>query len=137
MVKYPPSFRQWWGMYRIFLLRQSKIAAHHEFSADNDVWACRAAALAFDACTDYCDDFELWYGMQLLTSGAGWKTREAAVTQAEAPTRPQPAISERVIEGIAASILDGAMQTSDALRDNPRLNSRLNELHRPSVWPRD
>jgi hypothetical protein len=26
------------GMYRIFLLRQGKIAAHHEFSAENDAW---------------------------------------------------------------------------------------------------
>jgi len=122
-------------MYRIFLLRQGKIAAHHEFSAENDAWACRAAALAFDSCTDYCDDFELWYGVQLLTSRAGWKTREVAATQAEAPAGAQPATLEAAIEGVAARILEGAMQTTDALRDDPKLNSRLTALRRPRVLP--
>ena len=97
--------------------------------------ACRAAALAFDSCTDYCDDFELWYGVQLLTSRAGWKTREVAATQAEAPAGAQPATLEAAIEGVAARILKGAMQTTDSLRDDPKLNSRLTALRRPWVRP--
>jgi hypothetical protein len=138
MVKYPPSFRQMvGGMYHIFLLRQGKIAGHHKFSAENDAWACRAAALAFDACCDYCDDFELWYGVRLLASHAGWKTREVAATQARAPAGAQSATLDRAIEGIAARILEGAMQTSDVLRDSLRFNSRLSALRRPSAEPRD
>jgi hypothetical protein len=92
--------------------------------------ACRAAALAFDARTDYCDDFELWYGVRLLTSRAGWKTREVAATQAEAPAGARPATSEAAIEGVAAR-----MQTTDSLRDDPKLNSRLTALRRPWVRP--
>jgi hypothetical protein len=117
-------------MYRVFLLRQGKIAAHHEFNAETDAWACRAAALAFDACTDYCDDFELWYGVRLVTSRAGLKTREIAETEATAHTAAQSATLDVAIAGIAAQILEAAMATNDGLRDSPRLNSWLNTLRR-------
>jgi hypothetical protein len=122
-------------MYRVFLLRQGKIAAHHEFSAENDALACRAAALAFDACTDYCNDFELWYGMQLVTSRAGLKTREIATPQANAPTAAHSATLRTGIEGIAVQILEAAMATSEALRSSARLTTQLNALRRPRVRP--
>jgi len=42
---------------------------------------------------------------------------------------------EAAIEGVAARILKGAMQTTDSLRDDPKLNSRLTALRRPWVRP--
>jgi hypothetical protein len=135
MVKYPSSFRQWWGMYRIFLLRHGKIAAHYEFRAENDARACRAAALAFDACADYCDDFELWYGALLVTSRAGLKTLPASGTAEDAFEGAPAAAVEAGIRGMAAAILAGAMQTSDALRNNPQVNAQLDALRRQLAGP--
>lgn len=117
--------------YRIFLLRQGKITAHHEFSADNDARACRAAALAFDACTDYCDDFELWFGVQLVTSRAGLKTHMLDAKADAASAERQAMAADGAVERNAAAILEAAMKTSGALRDSPRLNAQLNAL-RPS-----
>ena len=124
------------NFYRIFLLRQGKITAHHEFSAENDDWARRAGAIAFDACSDYCDDFELWYGVQLVTSRAGLKTRPiaAATNGASAGADPTP-MEERAIEGIAARILEAAPRENSALHDNPRLNARLGALRRSPAGP--
>ncbi len=116
------------NLYRIFLLRQGKITAHSEFSAENDDWACRAAALAFAACTDRCDDFELWYGAQLVTSSAGLQTRAIIAQAGEAFAGAQDTTLQRAIERIAVRILEGAMKTSCELRDSPRINTRLSEL---------
>jgi hypothetical protein len=117
------------NFYRIFLLRQGKIAAHHEFSVENDDWACRAAALAFDACADHCDDFELWCGVQLVTSRAGLSTRASGAKPAATATAA--VMEEETIAALAVRILEAAMETSDALRDNPTLNSRLRALRPP------
>jgi hypothetical protein len=117
------------NFYRIFLLRQGKIAAHHEFGVENEGWACRAAALAFDACADYCDDFELWYGVHLVTSRAGLTTR-ASVAKAD-PAATGESMEEGAIAALAVRVLEAAMQASDALRDNSILNTRLGVLRRP------
>lgn len=119
------------NIYRIFLMRQGKIAAHHEFSAESDDWARRAADLAFDACTDYCDDFELWYGTHLVTSRAGFKSRPIVAKPGDAAAEDD----SRAIAAIAARILEAATATSPALRDSPRLNARLNDLRRPPAGP--
>ncbi len=119
------------NFYRIFLLRQEKITAHHEFSAENDGWARRAAALAFDACADHCDDFELWYGAHLVASRAGLKTRVAIAMPGEASAEAEAAAGEGVIAAVVIGILEAVMKTSAALRDGPGLNARLNELRRP------
>ena|ERR1700744_4435784 len=130
MVKSPPVIRTMDGMnlYRIFLLRRGTITAHHEFSAENDDWACRAAALAFDACADDCDDFELWYGVHLVTSGAGLKTRASNENADEASAEAVSATVEGAIETIAARIIEAAMATNSALRESPRLTARLTLL---------
>lgn len=123
------------NFYRIFLLRQEKITAHHEFSAENDEWARRAAALAFDACADHCDDFELWYGAHLIASRAGLKTAGlktgASVAKPDQASAEAEAASwEGAIAAVAVAIIEAAMKTSAELRDGPRLNARLNELRR-------
>jgi hypothetical protein len=118
-------------MYRIFLLRQSKITAHHEFRAENDDGACQAAAIAFDACTDHCDDFELWKGAQLVASSTGLTTRAIIAKADEAFAGAMTATSDGAIERIAVRIIEAAMAANGALRDSPRLNVRLNAL-RPS-----
>jgi hypothetical protein len=122
--------------YRIFLLRQDKITAHHEFGAENDTWAGRAAALAFDACSECCDDFELWYGVHLVTTCTGLKTRATIAEADEARAGAMVATLDGAIERIAARILEGAMATSGALRESPRLNARLSALRRPPAGPR-
>ncbi len=114
--------------YRIFLLRQGKITAHHEFGADNDARACRAAALAFDACTDHCDDFELWFGVQLIASRAGLRTHTLDATADAAFAERQAMAADAGIERIAVAILEAAMKTCALLRDSQRLNARLNVL---------
>jgi hypothetical protein len=121
-------------MYRLFLLRRGKIAAHHEFRAENDIWACRAVALAFDACTDYCDDFELWYGVSLVTSRAGLKT-PANHTETDVFREARDTLLDAAVQDIAATILEGVMRTSDALRDSPTVKERLNGLRGRSVAP--
>ncbi len=118
------------NFYRIFLLRQEKITAHHEFSAENDEWARRAAALAFDACADHCDDFELWYGAHLIASRAGLKSRASVAKPDQASAEAEAASWEGAIAAVAVAIIEAAMKTSAELRDGPRLNARLNELRR-------
>lgn len=118
------------NFYRIFLLRQEKITAHHEFSAEDDEWARRAAILAFDACADHCDDFELWYGAHLIASRAGLRTRAAIAKPGEASAEAEAAAGQGVIAAVATGIVEAAMKTSAALRDNPKLNAWLSELRR-------
>ncbi len=118
-------------MYRTFLLRQGKITAHHEFRAENDDWACQAAALAFDACADQCDEFELWKGTQLVTSNTGLRTRAIVAETDTAFAGSLTMGSNEAIERIAVRIIEAAMETSSALRDSPRLNVRLNALRLP------
>jgi hypothetical protein len=118
-------------MYRIFLLRLGKIAAHYEFKAETDARACRAAALAFDACADYCTDFELWYGALLVTSRAGLKALPMNGAAADVFEGAPAAAVEAGIRGLAAAILEGAMQTNDALRNSPEVSARLGALRRP------
>src|ERR1700761_2320172 len=104
------------NFYRIFLLRQEKITAHHEFSAEDDAYARRAAILAFDACSDHCDDFELWYGARLIASRAGLKTRAAGARRDEPAAEAEAAAGQGVIAAVAAGIVEAAMKTSAALR---------------------
>jgi hypothetical protein len=118
-------------VYRLFLLRQGKIVAHHEFRAEDDARACRGAALAFDACADYCDEFEVWYGVRLLTSSAGLKVPTSGAAE-DSPEEAATAAMGVAIAGMAAEILEGAMRTNAALRDSPTVNARLNALRRPS-----
>ena len=124
------------NLYRIFFLRREKITAHHEFSAENDASARRAAALAFDACTDHCDDFELWYGAHLVGSGAGLKTRDSVAPADEAAAEADAAAGEGAIAAVAVTILEAVMATTAALHDSPRLRLRLNALRRSAAGRR-
>jgi hypothetical protein len=112
------------AMFHIFLLRQGKIAAHHKFSAENDAWACRVAADAFDACIYHCDDFELWDGTRLVMSRAGLRTYGSTATPDNAFERGGAVGLNAVIDQITAGILQAAKQKSSALRDSPRLGWR-------------
>jgi hypothetical protein len=122
--------------YRIFLLRREKITAHHEFSAENDASARRAAALAFDACADHCDDFELWYGAHLVGSAAGLRTRDSNGPADAAAAEADAAAGDAAIAATAVTIIEAVMATSAALRDSPRLRLRLNALRGRAARPR-
>ena len=123
--------------YRIFLLQKVKIIAHSDYRLENDEWASRAAAIVFDACTDCCDDFELWEGARLVTTRAGLKMRmdgaeaDAATLRADA----EAAASQDEIEAVAATVLEAVMKASPALDASPRLHARVGELRRPSAAP--
>jgi hypothetical protein len=116
--------------YRIFLLRLGMIAAHHEFHAESDDWGCRAAALAFDACTEHCDDFELWDGVHLVTTRAGLKTRTIIASPDVASAGSKGTTQEGAIERIAVGIIEAAIRNSGPLRDSPRLDAGLSALRR-------
>ncbi len=118
--------------YQLFLLQQGKIVMRYEFNAENDEHACAATALVFDACTDGCDDFELWAGVRLVTRRASWKARAIIARAANVAARADDHVAtlEEAIERIAVTIEEAAMEMSDALRASPRLNLRLSELRR-------
>lgn len=121
-------------LYRIFLLQQDKIVTSHDFRVENDDWACRVAALVFDACTERCDHFELWEGSRLAATADGLKTRadvRYALTEA-AQAEDDGAASDEAIARGAVAILEAAMQNSGALRASARLQSRLDTLRTAS-----
>jgi hypothetical protein len=54
------------GIYRMYFWFRNHHSSHmqgrEDFKADDDVAAIRIACILQDACSDVCDDFELWQG---------------------------------------------------------------------------
>ena len=140
VVKFPPGHS--WGRWGHGFLPSIPVASGqnycpHDYRLENDEWACRVAALVFDACTECCDDFELWDGARLVTSREGLKIRNAGPNADAASPRADPdaAASQEEVEAVAATILEAVMKASPALHASPRLRSRVNALRRPPAAP--
>ena len=48
--------------YRLYLLARGTIVARDDFQIEGDAAAAAVAVRLFDACSDECDDYELWSG---------------------------------------------------------------------------
>jgi hypothetical protein len=58
------------GIYRMYFWfrdHHSHIHGREDFEADNDATAIHIAGILQDACSDVCDNFELWQGSRQIT----------------------------------------------------------------------
>lgn len=54
------------NFYRLYFSADGHIVHRHDFYADDDGIASKAAALVLDACSEACDELELWDGKRLI-----------------------------------------------------------------------
>jgi hypothetical protein len=110
--------------FRFYLLDpDSKILAAEHFAAPNDTEALAVAALLWAACSDLCEDYDLWQGTRHVRGK--WSKRVHSITAAVAIRRQQDIhdLEERLLEGFVT------------LKDSAKLAKRV-AAHRTRVTER-
>jgi hypothetical protein len=142
--------------YRAFFSVSGHIISRQEFHAESDEVAVQAAEKVADACSEACEELQIWDGARLVASvtaptpdsliGKSRKlfamAREARIlgrkasAQKEEASKNHKEISARaieVIEGLALNI-EQALHSGDLrFRESPRLQTKLAELSRPDL----